>query len=576
MTPRLKKLHPRLALVFLAALCCACRGERPTEVVETGEQRTPAAAGRTWFTEVTKEMRLDFTHDSGVDGSYFFPEHVGSGGVLFDYDNDGDLDLYLINSGSHGEASGANPAVNRLYRQESDGRFTDQTERSGLGDPGYGMGAAIGDYDGDGDPDIYLTNYGPDRLYRNNGNGNFTDVSQVAGLGNARWGTAACFFDAERDGDLDLYVVTYVHHDQPKRCTDDAGRPEYCGPAAFRGEPDLLYRNNGDGTFSEVQNWAATGTVANKGLGVVCTDLDGDGLDDIYVANDGEKNELWINRGSLRFEDRSLLLGAGLNEMGKAEASMGIAIGDVDGDRDLDLFLTHLDRETNTLYHNLGEGGFEDATATAALGPESLPFTGFGTVFFDADLDGDLDLLVVNGRVRRGPPIAGAVPLGANRPEYWRNYAEPNLLFENLGDLRFENRSAAAGELCRRVEVSRAALAGDLDRDGDLDVVVTNCNGPARLYRNNIGDGGSWLQARVLQASGGDALGAIVSIEFDGRTLAAPVTSALSYLSAVEPAVHFGLGGADTVERLEIRWPDAKRQLLEQLPARRRVLVYRR
>ena len=212
----------------------------------------------------------------------------------------------------------------------------------------------------------------------------------------------------------------------------------------------------------------------------------------------------------------------------------------------------------------------------AALGPESLPFTGFGTVFLDADLDGDLDLLVVNGRVRRGPPIAGAVPLGVDRPEYWRNYAEPNLLFENLGDLRFENRSAAAGELCRRVEVSRAALAGDLDRDGDLDVVVTNCNGPARLYRNNIGDGGSWLQVRVLQTSGGDALGAIVSIEFDGRTLAAPVTSALSYLSAVEPAVHFGLSGADTVERLEIRWPDAKRQLLEQLPARRRVLVYRR
>jgi len=565
---------PAKVVPFALLALAACRQESAREPLPAA----PAAAAETaWFEDVSERVGLRFDHRSGLDGSFFFPEHVGSGGALFDYDGDGDLDAYLVMSGEHGAVRDPS-LVNRLFRQEADGRFVDRTAASGLGDTGYGMGVALGDADGDGATDVYVTNYGRDAFYRNRGDGTFADVTAAAGLGDERWATSACFFDADADGDLDLYVATYVHHDPPRACTDAAGRPEYCGPAAFRGVPDLLYRNDGGGgavAFTDVSREAGIATRANKGLGLACTDLDGDHRPDVYVANDGEPNQLWINRGDLRFEDRATLLGAATNLLGKPEASMGVALGDVDRDGRLDLLLAHLDRETNTFYQNLGDGGFRDATAGWGLGAPSLPYTGFGAAFFDADLDGDLDLLVVNGRVRRGPALA-AGPAGGdgNLPAYWRDYAEPNL-FLVQEDGRFRDASAGAGDLCRRVEVSRGLMAGDVDRDGAVDVLLTNCNGPARLYRNRAAAGRSWLSIRTVdKALGADAVGAEVVVTAGGRQWLLPVTSTYGYLTGVEPRVHVGLGDGRRAT-VAVRWPDGHRQRLAEVPARRRLTLYR-
>lgn len=522
-----------------------------------------------WFREITAETGLYFRHRSDLDGSFFMPQNIGSGGALFDYDSDGDLDVFLVDSGSH--RSGGTPAASRLFRHEAGGRFVERTAEAGLNHAGYGMGCAVGDADGDGDPDVYVTNYGPDALYANDGRGRFTEVTAAAGLGDESWATSACFFDYDRDGALDLYVTTYVHYPEPKSCTDQAGRPEYCGPAAFRGAADLLYRNRGDGTFVPVSP-GGSGAVVNRGLGVVCADLDGDGLDDVYVANDGEANTLWINLGDGRFEDRSLLLGAASNALGQPEASMGIALGDVDGDLDPDLFLTHLDRETNTLYLNLGTG-FQDATALWDVGRDSLSYTGFGTAFLDAENDGDLDLVVANGRVRRGPPreVADVDPA---LPEFWRDYAEPNLFYLNDGAARFRNRSELAGELASRIEVSRGLMTGDFDGDGSTDVLMTQSNGPARLFRNQARPSGHWLEVRaVVSELGRDALGARVRVDAGGRQRQGLVTSTNSYLSSVEPVLHFGLGDADRVDRLTVEWPGGRRQSFSGLPADRRIVV---
>lgn len=563
----------RIGALLLLSLP-ACTG--PAEEAPLSND-TAADAQAAWFTEITEEVGLDFLHDPGWDASYFFPEHVGSGGALFDYDGDGDLDLYLVNSGLHGAAKklGTSP-TNKLFRQEGDGRLVDRTAQAAVGDIGYGMGAAIGDYDNDGDVDLFVTNYGADRLYRNNGDGTFTNATAVAGVGGDRWSTAACFFDADDDGYLDLFVVTYVHHDSPKRCTDKAGRPEYCGPAAFRGEADLFYRNNGDGSFSDASLAAGIGRVSSKGLGLACLDLNADGRQDVYVANDGEKNELWINGGDGKFEDRSLLLGAGLNMTGQAEASMGVALGDVDGDLDLDLFLSHLDRETNTLYLNLGEGGFQDSTVGWNLGASSLPYTGFGTELFDADLDGDLDLLVVNGRVRRRDETGtGRDLFTEDVPVHWRPYAESNLFFVNDGTGRYQNASALAGELCSRVEVSRMLALGDIDRDGDLDVVLTNSSGPARLYRNDAPQSGHWTRLRAIDTGRSrDALGTELLLEAGGGRLLLPMTATHSYLASVEPTAHVGLGKATRIDQLTLRWPNGKIQRVNGLPADRSVTFY--
>ncbi len=510
------------------------------------------------LTDITDESGLDFVHDAGVDSGYFMPESIGSGGAFLDYDNDGNLDIYLVNGARRGTNDPDRPSPrNRLFRQVHDGAFLDVTETSGLGDAGYGMGVAVGDIDNDGDVDVYITNFGPDALYRNNGDGTFSDISDAAGISNPEWGTSAVFFDYDLDGFLDIYVANYLALDTTVSCSDEAGRRDYCGPGAFLGVPDVLYHNNGDGTFTDVSVASGVARGSSKGLGVVSADLDGDLYPDVYVANDGEANHLWLNQRDGTFRDHALRLGAALNGFGIAEAGMGIALNDVDNDADLDLFVTHLRAESNTLYRNTGDAGFFDETAPAGLAGPSLPYTGFGTGFFDYDHDGDLDLAVANGRVIRGPLLTGE-GRGAERPGYWDDYAEPNLLFENDGNGRFSDVSDRAPALSRYVENSRGLAFGDVDNDGDIDLLVTNGGGRARLIRNDR-EQGHWLMIRAVDpALRRDAIGATITVVVGEKRLQRLIAPGYSFLSSNDPRAHFGLGAAARVDRIIVRWPDGE------------------
>ena len=507
-----------------------------------------------------------------VGSRYDFAEIFAPGVALLDFDNDGDLDLYLPQGrpldpgaprdGAPAPQEAAFRLTDRLYRNDlvvhADGsrnlRFTDVSAGSGLEAPGYGMGAATGDFDNDGWIDLYLTRLGPDRLFRNAGDGTFTDVSQRIGTSHARWALSASFLDFDRDGWLDLYVGNYVDH-RPggdADCSTPTGARNYCGPQRYLPVPDRLYRNRGDGTFDDVTAESQIASAYGRALGVVAADLDGDGWVDVYVANDGDENQLWINRKDGTFGNQGLLAGVALNHAGLAEAGMGVDAGDFDNDGDADLFVTHLDNETNTLYVNDGSGMFEDRSARARLGAPSLPYTGFGARWFDADNDGWLDLLAVNGAVSILQPLVQA---GDPFPLHQRNQ-----LFRNLGDGRFEDVSGRAGPAFELSAVSRGAAFGDLDNDGDVDVVVGNNNGPARLLLNAAGNRNHWLGLRL---AGGDPprdmLGARVGVfRSDGPPLRRRAGSDGSYASASDPRVLMGLGPTATVQRVEVVWPGGR------------------
>jgi hypothetical protein len=539
---------PSAVILVLAIAPAACNGSsNPTPPAAAGGETLPL------FIDVTAPSRLDFRHDAGVDGSFFMPQIMGAGTAIFDYEGDGDLDIYLLNGAYRKQPAPARP-VNRLLRREPDGTYRDVTEASGLGDDGFGMGVAVGDFDNDGHPDVYVANHGPDALYRNNGDGTFTNVTRRAGVRNARWACSVAFFDYDLDGYLDLFVGNYVHYPELKGCADDAGRPEYCGPASSPPTPDVLLHNNGDGTFSDETASSGIGSRTGRGLGVVCEDFDGDGWIDVYVANDGETNFLWINNADGTFTESAVVMGAALSASGTAEASMGVTAGDIDGDGDLDLFMAHLARETNTLYRNDGQGNFDDVTVLSGLAGPSLPLTGFGAAFLDIDHDGALDIAVANGRVARGPVIEGtdpSSPLAA--------YAEPNLLFRNDGDGRFTDISELAGPFCDPVEISRGLAVGDLDGDGDLDMVVSNCDGPARILSNEAPKRGHWLIIRAVDPQlGRDAYGARVIVTAGERRFHRTINPGYSYASSNDPRAHFGLGTAERVDSIEVRWPDGR------------------
>jgi hypothetical protein len=506
--------------------------------------------------DITKESSLNFVHEPGVDGSYFMPESLGSGGAFFDYDNDGDLDILLINGGWHGKQTNHQPVKNHLYRQEPNHQFVDVTNSSGMDSMGYGMGATIGDIDNDGDLDVYITNYESDVLYRNNGNGSFTDISREAGIKDSLWGASAVFFDFDRDGFLDLYVANYVAFDPGVTCTDKGGRPDYCGPKAYAGVPDILYHNNGNGTFTDVSKLSKIGNVSSKGLGVLSADFNRDGYPDLYVTNDGEPNFLWINQKDNTFADQGGVLGAAVNSMGQPEASMGITAGDVDNDGDLDLFMTHLREEKDTFYRNYGKSGFQDESWEAGIAGPSIPTTGFGAGFFDYDQDGDLDLAVVNGRVTRGPLLTKNQP-----PQYWDDYAEPNLLYRNEGGGHFRLVPEDAGTFASTVENSRGLAFGDIDHDGDIDLLVTNEGQQARLYRNDGRNKGHWLMIQALEPRlKRDAIGAEVTIHYQGKAQTRVLSPAYSYLCSNDPRVHFGLGSANTIDKIVVRWVDGTQE----------------
>ncbi len=509
------------------------------------------------FREAAEETGLRFVHVNGGTGQYYLPEIMGPGAALLDYDGDGDLDAYLLQGGPLGDGGAAEPPTNRLFRNErKDGaplRFTDVTAAAGVGDAGYGMGAAVGDYDGDGDLDLYVTNFGPNVLYRNNGDGTFADVTAEAGVGDGRWNTSAAFLDYDRDGDLDLFVLAYIDFTVAgnKRCFDAGGAPDYCNPNLYRPLPDRLFANQGDGRFRDVSEQAGITAAVGPGLGVTCADLDGDGWQDVYVANDGAANHLWINRRDGTFSEEALLAGAAFNAEGAPEGSMGVAAGDFDGDGDEDLFMTHLNMESNTLYVNDGAALFQDVTAGAGLAHTSLAFTGFGTEFFDYDQDGRLDLFSANGAVRN-------LESARDRPY---PYDQRNQLFHNQGDSRFLDVTETAGPAFQLSEVSRGAALGDVDGDGDLDVLVGNNRGPARLLLNEAA-AGNWLQIE-LRSPGANrfALGARVGLVLpSGRTLWRRVRVDGSYLSSSDPRVHFGLGSGESYQEARVHWPDGSRE----------------
>ena len=506
------------------------------------------------FTEITRKVGIDFVHEAGTEGKYELPEIMGAGAAFLDVEGDGDLDVYLVQSGPLLESEARDRPANRLFRQNDDGSFTDVTVGSGLGDRGYGTGVAVGDIDNDGLVDVYVGNYGPDALYRNDGGGKFTDVTRRAGISVPTWTSSMVFCDYDGDGFLDLYVTSYVSHVAKKACVRADGAPDYCSPQSFAYDADSLYHNNGDGSFTDVSRSSGIGRIDAPGLGVVCSDLTGDGLVDFYVANDGEANQLWESQGDGKFADAAILLGVALNAMGQAEASMGVALGDVEGDGDRDLFMTHLENQTNTLYLNDGNFGFEEVTSARGLGAPSVKFTGFGTAFFDFDHDGDLDIVVVNGRVAWAEPLPGG-----GGEEYWSPYAEPNFLVENDGRGKFTDASEPTGAFGRLVEVSRGLALGDIDGDGDLDLLMTHTAGPARLFRNDADKAGSWLFVRTVEGKR-DAQGAVVTLRAGGKRYTRTADPAYSYLSSNDPRAHFAVVGAERFEEILVRWPDGSKE----------------
>lgn len=552
-------------------VCGACNDRETNGPESVAERETEAPA--LWFTDITSEVGLDFIYETGATGRKHMAEIMGAGAALFDFDNDGDLDIYLVN-GNHdvsGTAS-ADKTRNRLYEQQADGRFVDRTNHSGLGDTGYGMGVALGDIDNDGHIDVYVTNYGADTLFRNRGDGTFENITVSAGTRVLGWSASAAFFDYNLDGFLDLFVTQYIEFNPDRPCFVNAGRRDYCAPKSRPALHDILFRNNGDLTFTDVSTQAGISSVAAAGLGVISEDFNDDGWPDLYVANDGYDNHLWINRQDGTFRNDGLIMGVACNVRGAAEAGMGVIAADFDNDTDIDIFVTHLRGESNTLYRNLGAGlGFDDATGGSGLGISSIPYTGFGTGAFDIELDGDVDLLIVNGRVVRGDVIDGTELLPP-----WDIYAEPNFVYLNDGRGHFQLLEAQAEAFVRRIEITRGLAVGDIDHDGDLDVLLNNIESPARLYRNEAPRQGHWLFVRAIDPKlNRDAIGARITVTVAGRRMVRTITSAFSYLSASEPVAHFGLGRVNIVDRIDVRWPGGARERFGATPVDRLVRLNR-
>ena len=531
------------------------------------------------FIDASESTGLKFTHANGATGRFYAAEQMGSGVALIDYDNDGDLDVFLVQGGSlePSAAPAAPHPAGRLFRNDlkrgADGkpvlRFTDVTDRAGIVWRGYGMGAAVADYDNDGDFDLFLTGFGPDALFRNNGDGTFTDVTAEAGVSDPLWSTSAAFLDYDRDGDLDLFVANYLDFTiaDNKICFDSIGARDYCSPRLYRPVPDRLYRNEGNGRFVDVTQPSGVLKADGAGLGVSTGDYNGDGWLDIYVANDATTNQLWINRRDGRFADEGLLSGTAVNAAGNPEGSMGIASGDVDGDGDEDLFVTNIIGETFVLYVNDGTGTFEDVRARWGLAQPTAAFTGFGTNWIDYDNDGWLDLFIANGAVNVIDALRG-------QPNPFRM---KNQLFRNTGNRRFVETTAEGGPAFDRAEVGRGAAFGDIDNDGDTDIVVTANGGPARLLLDQAADGHHWLQVQ-LQAGPGNrfGFGARVGVERAGRpTLWRRVGTDGSYLSAGEVRTHFGLSASVDPIGVTVDWPDGTRERWAGLSADRLVTLRR-
>lgn len=523
------------------------------------------------FSDRAAEFGIDFVHFNGMTGKHYYPEMVGSGAALLDSDNDNDLDILIVQGSilgprdSLGDAlfplHGPPPPKARLFRNDlrvtpagvASPKFTDVTDRSGIHATGYGMGIATGDYNNDGLVDIYITNLGHNQMWRNKGDGKFVNVTEETGTDVAGWSVSAAFVDFDRDGWLDLFVGQYVNFSfsNLKKCTSATGAEDYCGPLAYEPLPNRLFRNRRDGTFEDVTGRSGIAREFYGALGVVCADFNGDGWIDVFVANDERPNLLWMNQKDGTFRNEALLAGCALSKDGLAQSCMGVDAGDVDNDGDEDLIISNLMGEYATLYINDGKALFEDRSSEQGVATPTSSFTGFGAGFFDYDNDGSLDILVVNGEVKTIEALARS---GDRYPLRQRK-----VLLHNLGGGRFEDVTTSGGEAFQLLEVSRGAAFGDIDNDGDIDVLVVNNNGTVRMLVNNLGHAQHWLGLRLLGKSNRDMLGTRVALHRPNLpTLWRRARSDGSYASANDPRVLFGLGGSKELTKIQVYWPSGQ------------------
>ncbi|MEW6750448.1 MAG: CRTAC1 family protein [Candidatus Latescibacterota bacterium] len=557
--------RPRLGWMACAAACAAS-----CQPSGSGGPAAPQPPLR--FVDIAPAAGITVRNVSGKREKTYIIEAKGGGIGLLDYDGDGLLDLYVINGSTFERPLPDPPPSDRLYRNEGDGRFRDVTAAAGLGDTSWGMGCAAADYDNDGDQDLFVTNYGRNRLYRNRGDGRFEDATAQAGLaGSPRWNTGAAFGDYDKDGDLDLYVASYVRFDPDVRPDNMPyqmwkGMKIFHGPKAYDGDTDQLYRNEGNGTYTDVTaRVPAIAGTALRGFQCVFGDVDDDGDLDLYVANDSDPNSLYRNDGGGLFADCSFASGAAYSEDGAAQAGMGVAWGDYDGDGHPDLFVTHFSEDYNTLYRNDGRAVFTDASYATGVAEVSMPFVSWGTGFHDFDNDGDLDLFVANGHVY---PIIDQYDVGTS-------YAQRSLVLQNDGTGHFTEIGERLGPDMAVRKVSRGAAFGDIDNDGDVDVAVLNVDDTPTLLRNDGGNRGHWLEVTTVGTqSNRDGIGARLRLRAGGRTQVRDVLGSYSFLSTSQLRVHFGLGEAQWVESLQIRWPSGSVQELRDLAADQWLVVW--
>jgi hypothetical protein len=515
-----------LTLLLIFALA-GCSKSPPTSATST-----PEPAGPEWFADITEKVGINFRHQAGSTGKYFMPQVMGSGVGVFDADNDGRLDILLLNNA--GPESGVRHA---FYRQQADGTFRDASAGSGLDIAGHGMGVAVGDIDNDGWADVYISQFGGGRLFRNKGNATFEDVTVAAGVALPHWGTSTTFLDYDRDGWLDLIVVNYVDYDPSHACVEASGKADYCHPRQFPGTAARLFHNRGTSGgqwagYEDVTARAGLAGARSSGLGVGCADFNGDGWIDIFVANDARPNHLWINRQDGTFVDEAVKRTVAYNGSGNVEANMGVAVADLAGSGRFDIFVTHLTEERHTLWRQDIPGHFRDATAAAGLAEPRWRGTGFGTIAADFDHDGRLDLAVANGRVIRSR-LPGREQPPPTLPEFWHPYAERNQLFAGEAGGRFRDISPDSPQLTSPPGVYRGLGWGDLDNDGAVDLVVTSIEGPVKVLKNVAPKRGHWLGVRAIDPKlKRDALGAVVTVTAGGRRRVSMINRGQSYCSS--------------------------------------------
>lgn len=549
----MKKLSRREALrTFVLGGLFAANGRRSLNAL--WQQIAPATvvpAETAIFSIVPHDQsHITWVHDNAASEAHYLPESMVSGCAFLDYDNDGWMDIFLVNTGpcdffqpDHGRR-----LRNALYRNNRDGTFTEVTAKAGLEGVAFGEGVAVGDYDGDGFPDLYVTAYGRNTLYHNNGDGTFTDVTTKAGLEDPNWSTSAVWFDYDNDGKLDLFVCSFVEYaagDKYLCGNNHAGKHYYCIPRLFKGRVSKLYHNNGDGTFTETGHLTEIGKKLGKSHGVVATDINNDGWMDLFVSNDTEPNYLFVNRGSGKFEEIGFPAGVAYSDAGRARSGMGVDSADYDNDGRLDLFVANIDHERFSIYHNDGDGSFSDQAPETGIGQASRLLSGWGLKFFDYDNDGDLDLILSNGH----PDDMVEV----DSPGV--SYQEPLLLFHGNGR-SFENVSSQAGPAFERLWSARGLAIGDFDNDGGIDVLINNNGGPPLLLHNEVGRKNNWVGIRLIgRECNIDAVGAWIRWGFNGEKRSRLKTAGGSFLSSHDPRQVLGLGQAKKLDFLEIQWP---------------------